>query len=135
MSGIPIFVAAYEEPDVGNPDRLDGLGSEQCAVEQRCVTGQQIAVGRVPGAELFDVTSPRQAPAQREGQAVRIVQIADHGRYLSQAVPVRTGQQGGQHVGVPWAAVVVGQPHPVRAECQCVQHSERETACATEVSA
>ena len=32
-------------------------------------------------------------------------------------------------------AVVVGEPDPIGPLCQRVQHAERETACATEVSA
>ena len=44
-------------------------------------------------------------------------------------------QQGRQYFGVLRTAVVVGQPDPIGAGGQRVKDAQRETTCATEVSA
>ena len=87
------------------------------------------------GAQFAYQSAPDQAAPQREGQALRVVGVAHHRRHLGQPVLVRAGQQRGQHLAVLRMAVVVGQPHPIGTERQRVQDTERETACAAEVSA
>ena len=52
------------------------------------------------------------------------------------ASPCRSAQDSNvSRPGVLRPAVVVGQPHPVGAECQRMQHAQRESACAAQVSA
>ena len=128
------LVTAHEQPQIRHADRFDGGRAEQRAVEQRRDSRQQILAGAL-GPQLTHETTPHQPAAQRERQPVRLVEIAHHGRYLGQTVFVGARQQGREHVPVLRASVVVGEPEPVGARRQRMQHPERETACAAQVSA
>ena len=66
------LVATDEEPQIGNANGLDRFRGEQRTVEQRRDPGQQV-IGAVD-LQLRDVPSPRDAAAQREGQARRVIE-------------------------------------------------------------
>ena len=127
------FVTAHEQPQIGHADGLQRRRTEQRAVEERRDASQQVR-GRF-GAQLLDPPPPGKAAAQWKGKSPRVVHIAHHRRHLGQIVLFGARQERAEHFGVGGTPVVVGQPYPVTAERQRVQHPERETSCAAQVSA
>ena len=88
------LVAADEQAQIRNSDSIDRIGGEQCTVEERRDAWQEILV-----AEFGTQPAPRRAAAQREREAVGVVDVADDGGDLGQVVPNCTVEQGFQDLG------------------------------------
>ena len=128
------LVAADEQPKVRHANGFQRRRAEQRAVEQRRDAGQQVAAEPSLRSSL---TRRRHTSPRRSGNASRS-RVGQDRTPSATPRPARVSRRRpaawpARRVRGP--AVVVGQPDPVGAQRQGVQHAERETACAAEVSA
>src|SRR5699024_799407 len=123
------LVAADEQPIIRHTDDLHRAGGNQRAVEEARDAWQEVPL------QLGDAAAPRQPLAQRERQAIRVVDVRDQRGYLRELLALGDVQQGGEDILVGRAAVVVGTPDRVRAHGECREEAQGQPTRPAQVRA
>ena len=105
------LVAADEQAIIRHTDDLHRAGGNQRAVEEARDAWQEVPL------QLGDAAAPRQPLAQRERQAIRVVDVRDQRGYLRELLTLGDVQQGGEDILV--ASTSSSATDRVRAQGEC----------------
>ena len=122
------LVAADEQANVRQADLEEDVGTDQGAVKEVAVVGQE--------PDLLDVgTLMRDLAVESEEkrQPVRVAGGDHEGNHSFQVASLRLAQQRGEALRISRLGVVVHHPDPVRPAGHSLQDGEREAAGAAKV--